>query len=143
VELVLQQCSALCDAGCVYFGRDCTAGCFQALLDDACAGPYLTWLQCLSECVSDACLSEFEPVSACINPYQCGQEGLGFEQMGDVCSNAATCDDGHVGSMTCTPEGDGEACDCFFDGAFTGRCTNPIYTQCSMLFPCCQPYWAP
>jgi hypothetical protein len=145
-EQIEQLCGELCDAQCVYFGRDCSGTCTESQLDPSCAEPYLAWLECLAECdVSDLCPIEFEPFSACVNPYQCGQEGLGFEQNGNTCSNTATCNDGHVGSMTCSPSSNGksETCDCFFDGAFTGSCTNPSYTQCSMLFPCCQPLWAP
>lgn len=140
---VFLECQLLCEQGCAYFGPDCVPDCVAGQLDASCEPPYLVWLQCLEGCgLPEDCFDPFQPFHDCINPLHCN-DILEFQQDGDTCSSSISCDLGHVGSQSCAPNPMGEACDCFFDGAYKGSCGNPQYTQCSTLFPCCQPFWRP
>jgi hypothetical protein len=140
-----QACQSLCAEGCAYFGYDCINGCVGTQLSADCSEPYLGFLQCLAECVpTELCSDAFEPFHACVDPYQCNQSS-DFVAEGNFCSVALACEDNHDAAMSCTSEpGSGvEQCDCFFDGEYKGSCVNAEYTQCSWLFPCCQPLWRP
>ena len=142
---VEQTCQNLCDENCVYFGSDCINGCVGTQLSADCSEPYLDYLQCLAGCVpSELCSDAFEPFHACVDPYQCNTSSDFFAE-GDFCSVALACEDNHSAAMNCTvePSTGVEQCECFFDGEFKGSCDNAEYTQCSWLFPCCQPLWRP
>lgn len=80
---------------------------------------------------------------SCMNPNFCGSNGPPeCAYTGAECSCTEGCDHGHVARMDCVGSdgtADSETCDCWFDGALVGTCTNDVWdSECMVQGSCCE-----